>query len=251
MDPYATIAAYYDLEHAESLDDIQLYLNLVVSGPVLELGAGTGRITEALVRAGHEVWAVDRSAAMLQRAAERLKELPGAHLVEAGTGGLADGEVPSHFRVAVLSLNFLWHLPSWEMQLAALREVHQHVVHSALVMVDLTNPLSMADRGADGEMRERFAIGYKSGTLMGSSVAWDDAAEQRLLLKLIYDEVAQDGLVHRSAANLDLKYIYRAELEIMLQTAGFQMEFLYGSYDLDPYQSDSPNLIAVCRAEKA
>jgi SAM-dependent methyltransferase len=250
MDPYGPIAEYYDLEHAELLEDIQLYLNLVVAGPVLEMGAGTGRIAEALARAGHEVWAVDRSDAMLERAKKRADDVPKLHLVQANSGELSPADLPLSFRVAILSLNFLWHLPGWEDQVAALREVHRHVVRSALVVVDLTNPLSMSDRGADGEVRRRFEAPYKTGTLVGSSAAWDDAAEQRLRLHLTYDEIDGDGLVHRSSTNLSLKYIYRAELELMLQTAGFQLEILYGSYDLEPYGAGSPNLIAVCRAEK-
>ena len=43
---------------------------------VLDLGAGTGLLTELLVAAGHEVVAVDPSAAMLEQLAARLPHLP-------------------------------------------------------------------------------------------------------------------------------------------------------------------------------
>ncbi|HET8569583.1 MAG TPA: class I SAM-dependent methyltransferase, partial [Candidatus Limnocylindria bacterium] len=40
-------------------------------GPILELGCGTGRIAVPLARDGHDVVGLDRSAAMLERAARR------------------------------------------------------------------------------------------------------------------------------------------------------------------------------------
>ncbi|QYJ03138.1 class I SAM-dependent methyltransferase [Nocardioides panacisoli] len=50
---------------------------LVGEGPlsVLELGAGSGKLTEALVAAGHDVHATDPDEAMLDRLAEKLPEL--------------------------------------------------------------------------------------------------------------------------------------------------------------------------------
>jgi SAM-dependent methyltransferase len=45
---------------------------------VLDLGAGTGLLTELLVEAGHEVVAVDPSAAMLEQLAHRLPRVPTA-----------------------------------------------------------------------------------------------------------------------------------------------------------------------------
>jgi ubiquinone/menaquinone biosynthesis C-methylase UbiE len=50
---------------------------LVGDGPlsVLELGAGTGKLTEALVAAGHDVHATDPDATMLDRLADKLPEL--------------------------------------------------------------------------------------------------------------------------------------------------------------------------------
>lgn len=43
-------------------------------GRVLELGVGTGALTERLVAAGCEVWGIDVSAAMLERARDRVTD---------------------------------------------------------------------------------------------------------------------------------------------------------------------------------
>jgi SAM-dependent methyltransferase len=250
MDQYSQIAAYYDLEHSEFTDDIDLYLNLIVAGPVLEIGAGSGRITRALAKAGHEVWAVDSSQAMLELAEREIGSHAGVHLIHSRVEELVEGDPLAGFRVAILSLNFLWHLPDWESQLQALRAVHHQVVHSALVIIDLSNPLTMTDRGARGEVRERFRWSGDDREILATAMTWDDPAEQSLSVTLVYDEWGSEGIVRRAATELSLRYIYRFELELLLHLSGFTLELLYGSYDLEAYRADSPNLIAVCRAEK-
>jgi malonyl-CoA O-methyltransferase len=52
-------------------DEVVAPLAAAAAGPVLELGCGTGRLTEKLVAAGAEVTAVDFSAGMLARARKR------------------------------------------------------------------------------------------------------------------------------------------------------------------------------------
>jgi cyclopropane fatty-acyl-phospholipid synthase-like methyltransferase len=69
-DPYAAIAALYDLEHGEYDADLDLYLSLALAtgDPVLELGCGSGRLLVPLAEAGHRVTGVDQSRPMLERA---------------------------------------------------------------------------------------------------------------------------------------------------------------------------------------
>ena len=64
MNEYDSIAAYYDIEHDDFRDDVDLYLNLIQEGPLLEIGAGTGRILGRLADTGLEAWGVEPSSAM-------------------------------------------------------------------------------------------------------------------------------------------------------------------------------------------
>jgi ubiquinone/menaquinone biosynthesis C-methylase UbiE len=70
-------APFYDWENARTLGrrDVAFWRGLArsASGPVLELGCGTGRISLPLARAGMSVVGIDRSAAMLTRAEQRLR----------------------------------------------------------------------------------------------------------------------------------------------------------------------------------
>ena len=69
-DEYASIAEFYDLEHADFDADIDLYRQLaeVVGDPILELGCGSGRVLLPLAAAGYRVTGLDHSRSMLARA---------------------------------------------------------------------------------------------------------------------------------------------------------------------------------------
>ena len=70
-------ASFYDWENAQTLGrrDVPFWRALAVraAGPVLELGCGTGRIAIPLGRAGVRLVGIDRSAAMLSRARQRVR----------------------------------------------------------------------------------------------------------------------------------------------------------------------------------
>jgi ubiquinone/menaquinone biosynthesis C-methylase UbiE len=65
--------ATYDLFHSGS-GDVPFYLDCArrFGGPILELGAGTGRILIALAAAGYELVGLDLSAAMLEVASGKI-----------------------------------------------------------------------------------------------------------------------------------------------------------------------------------
>lgn len=241
-DPYETIAAYYDLEHASLQDDVEFYLNVLHSGPVLEVGTGTGRVMLALVRSGLEVWGVDRSEAMLRVARRRLEGYPGAHLVQADAREL---RLNTSFAAALLPLNTLWHLTDVDAQIRALRGLRPSLIDGGMLVIDLSNPFTMVDRGGLGEVRQRFEVQDGERHITGYSAAWDDRATQLLRLSLSYEATAPNGAIFRSRAELDLRYLYRFELELLLRHCGYRLRELFGSYSYEEYSETSPNLIAL------
>jgi SAM-dependent methyltransferase len=242
MDSYERIAPFYDCEHQAFTEDIDFFVNALPEGPVLEIGSGTGRVAAALAAAGYRVTGIDPSSSMLERARQSYSGRPNLTFVQGSLPGLT---FPSGFRSAILSLNTLWHLGEQRLQVKALRDARESLDSEGLLFVDLTNPLSMADRGADGTVRQRFRGPCENSLLTVSSAAWDDEAAQILRLELTYDRLEPAGAVARTTASLTLRYIYRAELELMLELAGFRVRDVFGSYEMDPYTQQSENILAV------
>src|SRR5437763_824415 len=73
-------APFYDWENAQTLGrrDVPFWRRLAkrASGPVLELGCGTGRVSKPLARAGIDLVGIDRSAPMLERAIRARRRIP-------------------------------------------------------------------------------------------------------------------------------------------------------------------------------
>jgi ubiquinone/menaquinone biosynthesis C-methylase UbiE len=70
-------ADFYDWENAQTLDrrDVRFWQDMATraTGPVLELGCGTGRVAIPVARSGAHVIGIDRSAEMLGHAVRRTK----------------------------------------------------------------------------------------------------------------------------------------------------------------------------------
>jgi hypothetical protein len=45
-----------------------------------------------------------------------------------------------------------------------------------------------------------------------------------------------------------LRYFYRFEVEWLLLAAGYELEAVFGNYDLRPYSSDAPRLIWLAKS---
>jgi hypothetical protein len=61
----------------------------------------------------------------------------------------------------------------------------------------------------------------------------------------LYDRVDADGRVSRRTLPFTLRWLYRFEVEHLLVRAGYELEAIFGSYELDDYSSASERLIAV------
>jgi SAM-dependent methyltransferase len=242
MDPYQHIVQLYDLEHDALEDDTTFYLNLITEGPVLEVGCGTGRIVERLARAGLDTYGIDPSEAMLAVARKRLAGLERAHLFHMSVEQL---KLPYIFQSAILPLNVLWHLADLETQVQSLRLVRQHMLEGGMLVVDVSNPHTMADRQAANEVRLRFRSDSGTEQVYGFSAAEDAEADQTLHVSLWYDVIGSDGTIRRTGTEISLRYTYRFELELALHAAGFRVVQTYGSYDLEPYSTDSTNVLMV------
>src|SRR5258706_7026563 len=110
-------AALYDYEYRRRRADVGFYRELARKrlgerGRILELGAGSGRVTIPLARGGHDVVAVDASPAMLAKLRARVAALPAAvaKRITVVPGDLRDIPVKRTFPLVIAAFNVLEHL---------------------------------------------------------------------------------------------------------------------------------------------
>lgn len=250
VDPYAQIAALYDLEHDVFDDDIDLYLGMLntVEGPVLEMGAGTGRLLIPIAEAGHPITGLDSSSEMLARARARVATNPKIRNVTLHQGDMRDAvDAPGGpFGLAIFSLNALMHLETPGDQRAALESSRLSLRPGGYVIIDLINP-------SQEQLQHLTSQSHLEGTwtLDDGSVVdkWSHrdlySADQILDTVIWYDTVRVDGSLQRTRTQFPHRYIHPYELEMMLELTGFSSWNVYGSYDLGPLTDESDRLIVI------
>lgn len=249
-DPYALLPELYDLEHSGFDDDVSLYLSLAeaVGDPILELGCGTGRLLVPLARADWRVTGVDRSRPMLDRAAAELRRANSSAKVTLAQAEMdqADQAPGGPFGLVVVALNGLMHLADPSRQRAALEAIHRALDPRGQVVIDLVNPdsptVTNADQTVVHEGRWALADGSQVDKFSSRRVHRSD---QLIETELWYDRISPDGTVKRTPSSFPLRYVHRAELELMLELAGFAEWQVYGGYDLEPFDDGSDRLIVT------
>jgi hypothetical protein len=139
------------------------------------------------------------------------------------------------------------HLPERADQVRALCNVQRALLPGGFLIVDLPNPHVTFTPQSDDHLLVRRTIQTPQGDLVTSTVSTrTDLANQVQQMTLFYDTVGcQDGVVRRTAAEMVLRFVYRYEMEGLLEEAGFEVDAVHGSYDLDPYESDSAIMLFV------
>ena len=64
---------------------------------------------------------------------------------------------------------------------------------------------------------------------------------------MTYERTASDGTVRRWQSDHQLRYVYRFELEYLLDAAGLAQVDVYGDYDLGPLTTESERMIVIAR----
>ncbi|MCA1648243.1 MAG: class I SAM-dependent methyltransferase [Chloroflexi bacterium] len=248
--PFDRFARLYDWEHDRYLEDVHVHIGFArrFGGPVLELACGTGRLLGPLVQAGFVTTGVDSSPAMLERARLRIARASGARatLVEQRLETL---DLAAQFRTIILGLDSFGLLLKRADQVRALQAAKRHATHDGRLILDVANGnLRGAIEPPEELLHDLTLADPESGRPITKFILRRPRpADQLDELMFFYDEQDERGYLRRSTIELRLRWFTRFELELLLQSAGWQVEELYGNYDLEPYGPTSDRLLAVAR----
>jgi hypothetical protein len=154
-----------------------------------------------------------------------------------------------HYRTIIIALDSFGLLTAREDQLRALRAAKQHATHDARLIVDVANG-NLRGSGEPGEelLHDLTMPDPETGRPITKFVLRRPRpAEQLDELLFFYDEQDERGFLRRSTVELALRWFTRFELELLLQSAGWLPDELYGNYDLAPFDASSDRLLVVAR----
>ena len=215
---------WHDVECGGYAEDLPLWRALagaVAPGPVLDLGAGTGRVTLDLAARGVEVWALDIDPELLAA----LRARAGARQVRtvvADARGFALGADAPAFALALAPMQTVQLLGGSSGRAGMLRCVHAVLRPGALLACALSNVLEGYD--ADDfdvphpDMREVAGVVYAS-----RPTAVRDRGDG-FVLERVRERVAADGTRTVSDDAVRLDRVPAEVLEAEGRAAGFTVE---------------------------
>ena len=186
------------------------------AGRILELGCGTGRVTEVLT-AHAAVIAVDVLVEMLDHAARRA---PKARLVAADLRSLP---LRSQFDLVVLANDPMAHLTSTDDRTRVIESIREHLAADGRVVLEgLYRPRREATVVRARHVEEQWEpVGSES--LWRATYRYDNAQATSILRSWTREEIDR------------------------LRLAGLEIEALWGDFDERPFENASPRMVIVAR----
>ena len=237
--------------------DVEWYRRKAVDsgGPVLELGAGTGRITLPIAEAGIRIAALDLDVGMLEKLRQKAGALSRdvAGRISVHQDDMRSFTLGESFKLIIIPFRAFLHNVTRDDQVAALRRAHAHLEPGGELALNVFHPsleFMAANAGAyAGVWRWRETRKVQAGGFVVYSDATRyDTVHQRLESMIRSEEFAADGSLQRTnMMHLELAYLYRSDIASLLQESGFELLRVSGDFHGRPFERDSDELIVVVR----
>jgi len=138
-------AIWHDVELGSYDADLPLWLELAAAGngPILDLGAGTGRVAAHLAAHGHEVVALDMDPDLLAVLAQRA---PSVTTVMADARSFS---LERRFPLVIAPMQLAHILGGHAARVAMLERVHAHLIDGGTFAAALTDPMEALEERGD------------------------------------------------------------------------------------------------------
>jgi SAM-dependent methyltransferase len=238
---------------ASWLGDVEWYVRRAQEsgGPVLELGAGTGRITLPIAEAGVSIHALDSSAPMVEALAAKLaaRSEDVRRRVTIVAADMRTFDLPERFALVIAPFRAFAHNLTDDDRLACLRRVRQHlrpggrfafnVFHPSLeYMSRHVGPLAGVWRWVN-----TFPL-PDGGFVVRSEANRYDTVRQIVHSHHRYEEFSAGSVLERTSLHrLELAYLYPPDIRRLLTEAGFSSVTIGGGFDGRPFSQDTDELV--------
>jgi SAM-dependent methyltransferase len=138
------LVVWHDVECGGYVEDLPLWRELAAwhGGPILDVGAGTGRVAIDLARAGYDVVALDTEAALLAALEQRAAGLPVTTVRADARAFAIDGR---RFTLVLVPMQTLQLLGGRAGREAFLRRARAHLAAGGLLAIALADALEGVD----------------------------------------------------------------------------------------------------------
>ncbi len=246
MEAYSGFAAVYDLfmdniPYEEWTDYVRELFREegIKEGILLDLGCGTGSVTELLARAGFDMIGIDNSEEMLEIAMEKREQsgLDILYLLQ----DMREFELYGTVRGVVSICDSMNYILEDDDLLTVFRLVHNYLDNEGIFIFDLNTM-------------------YKYETILADNTFAEDREESGFIWENYYDEeeeinqydlslyVREEDGRYRKYEETHLQRAYRQEqVEELIRESGLQLLHVYDAFTKNLPAEDSERIYFVCR----
>jgi SAM-dependent methyltransferase len=209
-------AIWHDVENGSYAADLSLWRDLArqARGPVLDLGAGTGRVARDLQKEGYQVTALDSDGELLEVLRRRSPD------VDVVTADARAFELADRFRLVLAPMQLVQILGGPAERAAMLERVHHHLDPGGRFAAALADPYEAVleeDRSPPyPDMVER------DGWVFSSQPVWVREEPGRVVVERRRQAVSPDGALEEEIAPFALELLSADELETEARGAGLE-----------------------------
>jgi SAM-dependent methyltransferase len=230
------IAGSYDAKWSEQFEPsfveptVDFLARLAGTGPVLELGIGTGRVALPLSRRGVRVQGVELSPAMV----EQLRTKPDADEIDVTIGDFATAAVDGSFSLAYLVRNTIMNLTTQDEQVACFHNVAAHLAPGGCFVIEVIVPALR--QLPPGERIRAF-------TVTPAHLGFDEYVDLAEQISVSHHYWVVDGRLDTFSA--PFRYVWPSELDLMARLAGMTLRERWAGWNREPFTDESPSHVSV------
>jgi SAM-dependent methyltransferase len=214
---------------SDTEDTVGFLSDLADTGPVLELGIGTGRVALPLAQGGHEVHGVDASEAMVEKLRAKAADIP------VTIGDFAELDVEGEFSLVYVVFNTFFALLSQEDQVRCFSNVAQRLRGSGVFVIEAFVP-DMTRWDRDQRME---ALHVENDSVILGVSRHDPVAQRVASNHLVVSEVGV------KMCPVSLRYAWPSELDLMARLAGLRLRERWGGWRREPFTASSVRHVSV------
>jgi SAM-dependent methyltransferase len=203
---------------------------LAGEGPALEFAIGTGRVAVPLVERGVSVTGIELSRPMI----DQLRTKADDETIPVIVGDMATATAPGRFTLVYLVYNTISNLLTQAEQVACFRNAARHLLPGGRFVIELWVP----------ELRKlppgQQAVVWRSEPGALGLDTYDVLAQQVVSHHVTFEETGEARLFRTSH-----RYIWPAELDLMAQLAGFELESRHADWEDTPFTAESRSHVSV------
>ena len=231
----------YDLFYSDVKEDIGFYLKKgkKTKGTILEIGCGTGRIYLELLKEGLDVYGIDLSESMLkflELKAEKQNLTPKVYQADMKTFNLG-----VKFDLIMVPFRSFLHNVTVEDQLKSLTNIRNNMNSGGRLVLTMfyPNPYFIS-KFYGKETSETITKGGQKYTMVKKS-EFVDPIDQKI--KINHTLYKNDKIMWNDTFNLT--FIYKKELDLILEKTGYSSWNVYGGYNYEKLESFDQEMVWI------